>query len=220
MEKLNKRQFNKLFSMILNLLIVFFAASGFVLCYFHWGWRLLTFYTEFSNFFAMITGTIVYIYQLKDFRENKPMPYWVKLLKYFSTCCLALTFFVVLFILAPGSGKGGFYTMFISGSSLYFHFLNPILAMVSLIFFEREQTLKKNSPELALIPTFLYAIVMYPLIVVEKVTPPYPFLDVYAQPLFMTFIWFLILLASAFIFNFALYFVSTNNVLKHNKKKH
>ena len=107
--------------------------------------------------------------------------------------------------------------MFINGSSLYFHLINPLLAISSVALFERETKLKPNAPELALIPSVIYALIIYPLIVTEKIAPPYPFLNVYAQPLYMSFIWFLILLASAYLFSFGLYFISTNGIRKNKK---
>ena len=219
MKRTKELNFKRMFSLVINLLIVFFAAQGFVLCYFHWKWRLFTFYTEFSNFFAIVTSSIIYFLQIKNIRKNKPLPYWAKLIKYFSTCCLSLTFLVVLFILAPGSGKGGFQSMFIEGSSLYFHLINPLLAIISFVFFEREPDLQLTAPQLALIPTVFYAVVIYPLIIIEKVTPPYPFLDVYQQPIYMTCLWFLILLGACFLVNFGLYMISTNNLTQKTKRR-
>ena len=219
MKKLSKRQLYRFCSLGLNLLIILFAMIGFVFCYFHWKWRLFTFYTEFSNFFALVTSTIVYIYQIRCIKEDTPLPKWVKLVKYFSTCCLTLTFLVVLFVLAPGSGKGGFHSMFISGSSLFFHLLNPLLAISSITFFEREPVLEQKVAEMAIFPTFIYATFIYPLIIIEKITPPYPFLNVYAQPLYISFIWFLVLLGAAYASNFGLYFISTKGVVKNKKLK-
>lgn len=212
MKKIKNRQLNKIFSMVCNLAIILFAMIGFVLCYYRWGWRLLTFYTEFSNFFALITSSIVYVSQLKNFKEDKPMTLWVKKVKYFSTCCLSLTFLVVLFILAPGSGAGGFRSMFLEGPSLYFHLLNPIVAIISFVFFEREPDLSKKTPQFALIPTILYGFIIYPLIITEKILPPYPFLAVYNQPIILSLIWFLILLAACYLVNFGLYLISTNDL--------
>ena len=44
------------------------------------------------------------------------------------------------------------------GSDLWLHTVGPLLNIVSFIFFERENTLSKKQPLLAIIPTIIYAI--------------------------------------------------------------
>ena len=102
---------------------------------------------------------LVALCQLLDLFTGRELPRWVKQLKFWSTSCLTMTFLTVVFILAPMYQDGnGWYIMLFTGSMLYHHFLNPVVAMVSFLLFEREPRLPLASVPLALVPTIVYGV--------------------------------------------------------------
>lgn len=64
--------------------------------------------------------------------------------------------------------------------------------------FEKEPHLNTKSAFTATIPTLIYAILLIILNIVGAVDGPYPFLRVMNQPLYMSFVWFIVIVGSAF----------------------
>lgn len=154
-------------------------------------------YTENSNIFNLITSVLYLLYLLGFIaKKNNQPPTWLKLIRYMSTCCLVLTFLVVLFILAPTSGGlSGYVVMFFYGSMFFNHFLSPILATISFIFFEPKPVLKKNSVIYAVAPTILYGLITIPLNAFALLDGPYPFLRVRYQSVLASILWIIIIFA-------------------------
>ena len=62
----------------------------------------MVYYTQDSNLFLGIASLIYAVYSVKGLRNGSyAVPAWVQKMKYFSVCCIAVTLFVVIFILAP-----------------------------------------------------------------------------------------------------------------------
>lgn len=164
------------------------------------GLSLFQFYTEDSNLFAMIVAGIYSIFIIINLKNNtNTLPAWLKSIKYMSVGCLTVTFVVVIFVLAPMAGDNGYRLMLFSNSMLYHHFLCPIVAFLSFAIFESTTPLKKIYTIYTLIPTFLYASIAIILNVTRVLTGPYPFLRVYEQPIYMSILWCIIILGTAFI---------------------
>lgn len=164
------------------------------------GASLFMYYTEDSNIFALIACSLYAISVLRCLVKKEPHPpIRMKLLKYTATCCLAVTFTVVICVLAPPMGAEGFKMMLFGGSMLYHHFLCPVLALISFIFFETEPSLEKRYTLYALIPTITYALVSVVLNIAHVMVGPYPFLLVYRQPVYMSCVWFVIIIGGAYL---------------------
>ena len=77
---------------------------------------------------------------------------------------------------------------------LYHHFLNPVVAMVSFLLFEREPRLPLASVPLALVPTIVYGVYDLWGNITGRIDGPYPFMRVYDQTIQESLMWFAIIL--------------------------
>ena len=128
----------KLASAAMNFLIVYFETIAVPMSWAMGGTIMFTMYTELSNIFNGAVCLLVGLWQLSCIFTGRELPLWLKRLKFISTSCLAMTFLTVVIILAPMYEDGnGWYIMLFTGSMLYHHFLDPVLAILSLVLFER-----------------------------------------------------------------------------------
>ena len=152
----------KLASAALNFLIVYFETIALPMSWALGGTIMFTMYTELSNIFNGAVCLLVGLWQLGCVFTGRELPLWLKRLKFISTSCLAMTFLTVVIILAPMYEDGnGWYIMLFTDSMLYHHFLNPVLAILSLVLFERLPRLSLGQVWWALVPTVLYGLSLY-----------------------------------------------------------
>jgi hypothetical protein len=186
-------------SLVCNLAIVAMELAGLNLSIKMHGAGMIRFYTQDSNLFAMVACAILAVCTLRTLRNGETLvPAWVTTLKFTATSCLAVTFVVVLFVLAPDE-PGGYAVMFLSGSMLYDHLLCPILALVSFIFLETDAPLGRRPVWWAFFPTVLYAAVTLTLNVASVLDGPYPFLRVREQPVLTSILWVVLILGGAYL---------------------
>jgi hypothetical protein len=158
----------------------------------------LEYYTVLSNLLAFFTSILCLYYYKGD---NK----YVNNLYYLSTCMLLMTFLVVFFVLTP-MYKFNYHWLMFKGSNLVMHTLAPALMVNSYIIFNKE----KVNKFIPLIVTAIYGFVMIFLNLFRVVDGPYPFLRVNNQPLFISIMWFVILLIVILVISIA--------VVKLNRK--
>lgn len=170
----------------------------------------MEYYTQLSNYFALISATIYTIYLYKNIKaktiennnnkeiKDTTIPKWVSILKYSSTLSLLVTFLVVVFILTPMFGLKSFSWMLLQGTNLYFHTICPILTFISFIFFEKHNIKGLRDNIRAMYFTMIYATLFIILNILRVVKGPYPFLMVYEQPVYMSIIWFILIVGGAF----------------------
>ena len=185
----------RLLSAALNLFIVCVEPIALPMS---WSWRhegIFTFYTEDSNILAALVCAMVAVGQLICIFTGGELPIWLKRLKFMVTSCLTLTFLTVVFVLAPMWGPGGLYVGLCTSSMLYHHLLNPLAALISFVFLEREPRLPRSAVRWALLPTLVYGSMILVLNVLRIVDGPYPFLQVYNQSVPATILWAVALLA-------------------------
>ncbi len=124
----------KLASAAMNFLIVYFETIAVPMSWAMGGTIMFTMYTELSNIFNGAVCSCWWV--CGSWAASSPgweLPLWLKRLKFISTSCLAMTLLTVVIILAPMYEDGnGWYIMLFTGSMLYHHFLNPVLAILSL----------------------------------------------------------------------------------------
>jgi hypothetical protein len=162
------------------------------------GMGMFRFYTEDSNILAAAAGLISAAFGLAFLTRGRAIPRRVLLLKYTGVCCLMVTFTVVLGILAPMAGAGGYWVMLTRGSMLYHHLLCPLLALVSFLLTDG-CALSRRDTLLPLIPTALYAAVTVVLNLARVMVGPYPFLRVYEQPVWLSCVWVAVILGGAWV---------------------
>lgn len=198
MEK-SKIQTRQIMSIIINVAIVIMEVIAILLSFNKNNLSLFMFYTEDSNLFAMFASALVSIATIIAIKKKSNIPKYIQIIKYMATCCLALTFVVVIFILAPMLGKNGFKIMLLENSMLYHHLICPILVIISFVFLESTPEIDHKYTYLAMAPTIIYAIVAALLNIFKVIEGPYPFLKVYNQPIYMSIVWFAVILIGAYI---------------------
>ncbi len=159
-----------------NIIIIVLEAVGLYLSAKRGGWRILQFYTQLSNIFALLSSILFLLVGEKAA--------W---LRYTAVCLLTMTFLVSLFILVPMGA--GFKKMMLTNSGLFHHTLCPILSFVSYALWEPHSSVWF----LPVILTFIYDMIMLYLNWVEKVDGPYPFFRVRHQSALATVLWYVAL---------------------------
>ena len=208
----------RLLSIALNLFIVWAEPIALPMS---WDWgkeQMFIFYTEDSNILSACICAMVAVGQLMCIFTGRELPRWLHTLKYIATCCLTMTFLTVVFVLGPMYEDGnGWYIMLFTGSMLYHHFLNPVVAMVSFLLFEREPRLPLASVPLALVPTIVYGVYDLWGNITGRIDGPYPFMRVYDQTIQESLMWFAIILGTNLLYAFVLWWLGGNGK-KHRKK--
>ena len=202
-------------ALALNIILIIFGIIGFIRTLIGMGNPAIEYYTQLSNYFALISATIYTFYLLKIRKEREKskvkenenkentiidttIPKWVSILKYSSTLSLLVTFLVVLLILLPIYGLKIFVWLFFLGSNLFYHTLCPILTFISFMFFEKHNIKGLRDNFRAIYFTIVYAAIFITLNILKVYEGPYPFLMVYKQPVYMSIIWFIVIVGGAF----------------------
>ncbi|WP_407433129.1 hypothetical protein [Methanobrevibacter sp.] len=176
----------------LNVLLIALEVIALIQCWMAYGSVDLKYYTIDSNIFVLISA-VLYLITIKK------VPKVVQLAKYSSTLSVLITFLIVIFVLYP-MNNFNFELMFLAPPSPFMHVACPLIALVSFLFFEKnslDNTFKNNLRSLYF--TIVYAIILISLNILRVVSGPYPFLKVYDQPVYMTVLWLVGILAFAFI---------------------
>ena len=146
-------------------------------------WSVLKMYTNLSNLIYAIVALIAASFLLVALIEKKDhIPAWVEFLYLFATIGLTLTFVIVYAYLAP----------FVMGSSLmiglpsmlFVHTVSPLLAIITMLIFLKENGLRKTDAIICAASPLIYGLVWVFLQVFKVVDPsvenalPYPFLNI------------------------------------------
>lgn len=166
---------------IVNLAIVILEIIGFALVFKEVGADAFIYYTEDSNLILLISSLVFLAYAFL----KKDLPSWFKTLRFTAVVSTTLTFIIVITVLSWMTDWGLFNLLF-QGSMLYHHTLCPLAAIISFVCLEKYDNLNALT---GVIFTLLYAIVIIPLNILEKVIGPYPFLMVNTQPVLETVFW-------------------------------
>ena len=119
--------------------------------------EVFRFFTVDSNLFMAIIAFIFACFEISVLLgKKKDIPKNMYVLKLMGTTSVTLTFLVV-FLYLSWIVKGGPYTMIIN-SNLFLHLINPILSIITFVFFEKNNKLRFNDTFLGLVPMGLYGI--------------------------------------------------------------
>ena len=186
-------------ALALNVVLVVLGIIGFIRTITGLGYPAWEYYTQLSNYFALISAAIYVVFLIRNIKDkSKEIPKWVSILKYTSTLSLLVTFLVVVFILTPYYGKDIIIWIFFEGSNLFYHTLCPIITFISFILFESHNIKGIKDNFRAVYFTIAYAIVFITLNILKVYEGPYPFLMVYKQPVYMSIVWFILIVGGAF----------------------
>lgn len=213
-EKNQATRIRLILNLIINLTIVVMELIAINISFKKQGLTLFQYYTEDSNILALVACLLCSIYLIRNIiTGNYEIPKWVAILKYMAVCCLTVTFIVVILVLAPMQGSGGYQVLLFSGSLLYQHFLCPVLALAGFLLLDMAP-LNKQDIRFAIVPTIVYAIVSILLNIIKVLDGPYPFLQVYEQPVWMSILWFIVILGGAHLSSWLILFFSHKRNVK------
>ena len=199
MEKTKKKIDKNIIALVLNVVLVVLGITGLIRTIIGMGYPAWEYYTQLSNYFALCSAAIYSVFLMRNIRDkSKIIPKWVSILKYSATLSLLVTFLVVVFILTPYYGKDIIIWIFFEGSNLFYHTLCPIITFISFMFFESHNIKGIKDNFRAVYFTIAYAIVFITLNILKVYEGPYPFLMVYKQPVYMSIVWFILIVGGAF----------------------
>lgn len=183
---------------VLNGAVIIFEIIGLVLSIYYMKWTMFAYYTQDSNLVALVASVVYEFYAVRKICGKSDIPSWAVVFRYVATCCLTLTFLTVIFVLIPMTGINNAAHLLLDGSMLYVHLICPVLAIVSFLLFERDETVGKRALIAALSPTFIYSIIVVALNIFNKLEGPYPFLLVHKQPVWQSVMWVIIMVGMSF----------------------
>lgn len=165
----------------LNLIIICAEACSLIGVFARYRVKSFAYYTNLSNFLAFFASSVCSVCLVKMLFFGGKLPSFAVKLKFFAVTSLAVTVGVVAFALLPvllcssgGITNGG---VKITVSSIFLHFVCPLLAFVSFVAFERTK-LSFSLVVFAALPTLFYGLVMLFLNFSGIIVGPYPFFEV------------------------------------------
>mgnify|MGYP003571385222 CR=1 FL=1 len=180
------KRFLSTLSLIINLLIVFLTFDA-VSYYFRAdivreatdevisAWICMRYFTTLSNIFVAIAAAVLVIIYIKNAASDSyDIPKWAITLKYVATVSVSVTFLTVVLFLSPITALGGkgYFSLF-ENNAFVLHFLTPVLAIISFIFFDGSDEIPFKSTFLTVIPTIIYSFVYIPMVAIAKVWPDF-----------------------------------------------
>lgn len=170
---MNKTKFKNGVAMFCNLDIICFTAMC-VLRFFRasgganmqtTGTDCFRYFTVDSNILLALTSLLALVFNMKSLKSGKEeMPLWVSTCKLIGTTASTVTFLTVLAFLGPTQGYGKMF----EGIGLYLHLINPVLAILSICFFNGGYKIPAKLACLGVLPTAVYGAVYAILVVVVK----------------------------------------------------
>ncbi len=173
---------------LLNVLAVVAQVYASAICIVNRGLWAFQYYTLDSNIFSAITSILI-IYSLL---AKGSVSERLNNFRFYSTCCVTVTFIVVITILVPFNGWHTLPDKLFRGTDLWLHSVGPWLNIISFLFFESDNTLDKKQPLLSLVPTLIYAVIVLILNIYRIVDGPYVFLRVHKNGFIGTVLWLLV----------------------------
>ena len=187
---------------VMELIVVNYVSA------FHGGLKMFIYYTNSSNFLCLMVSAIFVVfmlpalskgrtsgfvstYMMQHYKGEAAMPRWIGMIRYIASCCLMLTFLVVLLVLGP---KDGYEDQLLGGVHLINHVIAPVLSLMSFLLLETAEPLPKKAPFYAIIPTVIYAVILIGMNAAGLTDGPYFFLRVREQSLVTTVLWTIVLL--------------------------
>ena len=171
---------NQTAELILTIILVIFTVIGIILMLTgkpeegalqSTGIENFKFYTVLTNVFCGIIAAVHLIFLLLKKDTDK-----IRVLKLAAVCGVAITFAVVAFMFGPLYGFPQFYKR----GNLFFHLLEPVVAMVEFILIRRKKIPFKYTV-IAAVPTLLYGIGYMTNILINGIGGPWPYTnDFYA----------------------------------------
>lgn len=193
-------------SMVCNLAVLVSGIIGICIAFAGKGPEIFTKYTNDSSLLAAAVSAVYVVCGIRMLkRGGETVGAAVYCLRFMAVLALMVTLLVVIGGACTGFGiERGFYRAFISGSSLPLHLINPLVSLVSFLFFEEPVRFRARHCFFACIPVFAYAAVSTTLNLLGIWHGPYPFLYVYEQPAAFSVLWAVLINGGAVVLAFLL----------------
>ena len=121
------------------------------------GWGTYRMFTILSNMLMATAAAMCIPYTVDGMRlHDYHLPRWCVHLLYVGTNCVAVTFFVALFVLSPAAG---FYNIMLRGDCLLVHLICPLLAIALFLFINSDHRVSRRISFVAVLPVILYGLV-------------------------------------------------------------
>ena len=173
-------------ALVSNILLLIMEVVGVVVMFVQSGYVDLKYYTNWSNILGLISAVLFLICYINKER-NKVLNDALKYFKLTSTICLTVTILVVVFMFVP-MDNFNFYRWVIRDNFFSFHLISPIIAFITFMFFEKYDYEYIKDTIIGLVFTIIYSVVVCILILLKKISAPYPFLDLYAHSVIVNII--------------------------------
>lgn len=130
---------------------IFFAPEGDL--------RYFQQFTNLSNIYMGIISFVILIFTLINIKKDYVLPKWLRILELSGVTGVMLTFFTVILFLVPTQVRSwtDFYNMY-RNDMFFFHFLNPLLAFFTFLFFIKGDKLNFKEDFLGMVPMVIYSI--------------------------------------------------------------
>ena len=187
----------KIFAIICNILIIGCSIAN--VLFFNMGIEQLYFYTQDANIIAGISALLFLLFLLIK-KEINEIPMFIMILKFISATALMLSLLVVLGLLIPQrilseNTNMPWYILLIGRSMIFGHIFNPLISLISFIFFENDKRFnKKNNIYFPLVFTLIYGIILLVFNYLKLFDGPYFFLRIHNQEIYMMIIWIVLIL--------------------------
>ena len=119
--------------------------------------NFIKFFTVQSNIFMGITAIAYAVNEILLLKKGTRINKVLFVLKYVATVCVAITFFTVLFFLAPIVYRDYFLDLYV-GTNFFYHFMIPLASMIIFIFAENTKDFSIKVTIFGMIPFILYSI--------------------------------------------------------------
>lgn len=186
--------------LVVDALAVALELIGLGIAFSQRGLGIFEMYTEDSNVLALIACVVGAAFCWRELSGGGVAPRWVHVLKFVGASCLAVTFLTVVCVLVPMmcmAGQDGVGAMLLTGSMPFMHVICPILVIGSFVLLDEGRDLAVADIRIALVPTIVYALVAIALNLARVIEGPYPFLRVYAQPVWASVLWVCLMMGGA-----------------------
>lgn len=133
------------------------------------------YFTTDSNILVAIAALVMMVFNIiRLFKADTVIPKWVSVFKYAGTSAVTLTLLTVVFFLGPvfsiHGGIQAYFHMF-EGNTFALHFSTPVLAIISLIFFEKDNSFNVRDCFIACLPSYIYSLVYFSMVVCLRKWP-------------------------------------------------
>lgn len=129
------------------------------------------YFTNLSNIFAALTCAAALPFNIAALISARRggddalhLPQVLYLFKFVGSTAVGVTFFTVVFFLAPLWGRN--WWMMFSGNTFWLHLICPLLCLAATIFFEADRRLRLRSALWGVLPTLVYGIVYFLMVIV------------------------------------------------------